>query len=105
MIPALIRLLGAYALLLALLAAEFFAAFSALHGQTRFLLLVPALLMAAVVLTGFMALPRAGAPVIMFATAAVLWLAILLGLGLLDPVTRAMFPTSGGAHALSRESP
>jgi hypothetical protein len=33
-----------------------------------------------------------GAAVLMFAAAAALWLAILIGLGLLDPFTRAMFP-------------
>jgi cytochrome c oxidase subunit IV len=99
---ALVRLFGAYVLLNALLAAEFFAAFLPLQGQARLLLVLPALVMAWVVAAVFMGLRREGGPVLMFAAAAALWMAILLGLGILDPVTRAMFST---AHDAGLSSP
>jgi cytochrome c oxidase subunit IV len=101
----LVSLFGAYVLLLALLAVEYFAAFLPLHGAARFLLLLPALAMVWVIATGFMGLRREGAPVLMFAASAVLWLSILLGLGLIDPLTRATFATGQGADSTSRRAP
>ncbi len=101
----LFRLFGAYLLLLALLASQYFAATLPLHGQARFLLLLPAFLMIGVVTTAFMGLQREGAPVLLFAAAAVLWLAILLGLGLIDPLTRVMFPTTQGEDSTARKAP
>lgn len=103
MTAGILRLLGACMLLLALLATEFFASCTPLHGMARFLLLVPAPLMVGVVTTCFMSLLRDGAPALMFWVAAALWLAILLGLALLDPLTRTMFPALQSAGATSRK--
>ncbi|MGJ0509797.1 MAG: hypothetical protein ACR652_22275 [Methylocystis sp.] len=97
-------LVGAYALLLILLAAEIYGAFLPLARPARLLLLIPALLMAGVVATAFMGLRREGAPTIMFAVSGALWLAILLGLGMLDPVTRAMYPAPQSAVSATLKS-
>jgi cytochrome c oxidase subunit IV len=102
---AILTLFGAYVLLLALLASEYFAFSLPLHGQARFLLLFPALLMVCIVATAFMGLRREGAPVLLFAASAVLWLSILLGLGLIDPLTRAMFPTTQGEDSTAYKAP
>ncbi len=100
-----LSLLGAYALLLALLAAEYFASFLPLGGHARLALLAVALAMAGVLMTQFMELRRAGAPAVMFVIAAALWLVILLGLGTLDPVTRAMYPAPESAVSASMKAP
>jgi cytochrome c oxidase subunit IV len=89
-------LLSTYIALLVLLALEF-AASSHLGPSLRLLILVPALLMVGIVAILFMELNREGAVTLLFATSGVFWLAILLGLGLADPLTRATYPTSEGA--------
>jgi caa(3)-type oxidase subunit IV len=75
-------------LLLVLLAIEFGASFLPLDRAARPLLLIPAVLMVGVVGTVFMEVRRGPEIVRLFATAALLWLTILLGLGSLDPMTR-----------------
>lgn len=82
------RLLLTWALLMALLAIEFGASFLPLGRSVRPFLLVPAALMVAVVGTLFMHIGRGVVIVRLFAAAGLLWLAILLGLGSLDPLTR-----------------
>lgn len=96
------KLLAAYVALLTLLAAEFFASFLRLGATARLLLLLPAALMAAVVATRFMELRREGPVPLLFATSGVVWLAILLALGGVDPLTRAMYlaPDSAASSAL-----
>ncbi|MBU6528351.1 hypothetical protein OGR47_15435 [Methylocystis sp. MJC1] len=63
----------------------------------RLLLLIPALVMVGVVATNFMELRHEDAPTVLFAASAVLWLSILLGLGLMDPITRVMYPAPESA--------
>lgn len=75
-------------LLLVLLAIEFGASFLPLDRAARPLVLIPAVLMVGVVGTVFMEVRRGPEIVRLFATAALLWLTILLGLGSLDPMTR-----------------
>jgi caa(3)-type oxidase subunit IV len=82
------RLWLALGLLLVLLAIEFGASFLPLDRAARPLVLIPAVLMVGVVGTVFMEVRRGPEIVRLFATAALLWLTILLGLGSLDPMTR-----------------
>lgn len=86
--PRLFPLLLAWLLLLVLLAVEFGISFLAIGRPARPLILVPAALMVAVVGSVFMQVARGPTIVRLFATAALLWLAILLGLGSLDALTR-----------------
>lgn len=101
----LVKLFIAYLLLLALLAAEFFASSLHLDRSARVALLLPAMVMVGIVATIFMELRREDAPTLLFAVAAVLWLAILLGLGLMDPVTRVMYPAPQSAASAGLKAP
>lgn len=75
-------------LLFVILAIEFGIAFLPLSRAARPLILIPAALMVCIVGTVFMEI-RQGPPIVrLFAIAGLLWLAILLGLGSLDPLTR-----------------
>lgn len=88
MTPSVSRLLLSWVALMALLAIEFGASFLTLGRSSRLLLLIPAALMVAGVGTLFMQVGRGPTIVRLFATGALLWLAILLGLGSLDAMTR-----------------
>jgi cytochrome c oxidase subunit IV len=87
--PQLRQLLFTWLLLLLLGAAEVAASFLPLSRAWRPLLMIPAVLMVLGVAVGFMEVRRGPALVRAFAVAAVLWLAILLGLGSVDPLTRS----------------
>jgi len=87
------QLFMSYLLLLILLAVEFGAAKLPLAGAARGLVLVPAVIMAGVVAIGFMELGKGPPTARIFAAAGLVWLAILLGLGYLDPLTRVLYPT------------
>jgi hypothetical protein len=58
----------------------------------RPLLLLPALVMMAIVGLMFMRVQHGIAPARGFALAGLLWLLLLLGLGTMDPLTRAIYP-------------
>jgi cytochrome c oxidase subunit 4 len=83
--------------LLLLLAVEFGASFLPMDRAARPLVLIPAVLMAGTVGTMFMEVGRGPQIVRLFATAGLLWLAILLGLGSLDPMTRTDYYVQGGS--------
>jgi len=87
------QLFASYLLLLVLLAVEFGVAKLPLGVAARGLVLIPALFMAAIVAIGFMELGKGPHTARFFALAGVVWLAILLGLGSLDPMTRILYPT------------
>ena len=78
-------------LLFLLLAIEFGMAFLPLARSLRPLILIPAVLMIFVVATAFMEVRHGPAIVRLFVVAGLLWLAILLGLGSLDALTRRDF--------------
>ncbi len=86
-----LQLLATYLSLLLLLALEFGLAKLPLTGA-RGVVLVPASIMAAVVAIGFMELAKGPPTARIFAVAGLVWLAILLGLGSLDPMTRVLYP-------------
>jgi cytochrome c oxidase subunit 4 len=86
--PRLLRLLLSWVLLLVLVAVEFGASFLPMNREVRPLILIPAVLMVAAVGIVFMQVGRGPTIVRLFATAGLLWLTILLGLGSLDPLTR-----------------
>jgi cytochrome c oxidase subunit 4 len=88
------RLAWTWVVLLVLLAGEFGASFLPLSPPLRLLLLVPAALMVAAVATMFMQIGRGPVLVRVFAAAGLLWLSILLGLGSVDPLTRANYTLS-----------
>jgi caa(3)-type oxidase subunit IV len=92
------RLWLALGLLLVLLAIEFGASFLPLDRAARPLVLIPAVLMVGVVGTVFMEVRRGPEIVRLFATAALLWLTILLGLGSLDPMTRTDYLVQGTSN-------
>ena len=89
-----IRLVGTFVLLLILLAIEVLLSFSPLSSSFRIVILIPAAAMVAVVAFGFMEISRAPPAAHLFAVAALLWLAILLGLGSMDPLTRTNYAVS-----------
>jgi cytochrome c oxidase subunit 4 len=89
------QLLLCWAALLVLGALEFGAAFLHIPRGWRPLLLLPACSMAALVGVMFMDVRRGPALVRIFAIAGLFWLAILLGLGMVDPLTRAVYPAMG----------
>jgi hypothetical protein len=89
--PRLFRLLLTWLLLLVLLAVEFGISFLAMGRPARPLILLPAALMVATVGSAFMQVDRGPTIIRLFATAALLWLAILLGLGSLDSLTRTNY--------------
>lgn len=78
----------AYASLLLLLAFEIWISFQPFDRALRPLILAPAALMCGVIALYLMELHRGRELARLFAVAALLWLAILLGLGGLDPLTR-----------------
>lgn len=86
--PRLFRLLLTWLLLLVLLAVEFGISFLPMGRPERPIILIPAVLMVATVGSMFMQVGRGPTIVRLFATAGLLWLTILLGLGSLDPLTR-----------------
>lgn len=79
----------AYGALLLLLAFEIWISSQPFDRAFRPLILAPAALMCGVIALVFMELGRGRELARLFAVAALLWLAILLGLGGLDPLTRA----------------
>jgi caa(3)-type oxidase subunit IV len=85
------RLVLTWILLMVLLAIEFGVSFLPLDRTLRPAVLIPAVLMVAVVGAAFMEIGRGPEIVRLFAVASLLWLAILLGLGTLDPMTRVMY--------------
>lgn len=84
-------LVGAWVLLMVLLAIGFGASFLPLDRSLRPLVLIPAVLMVGVVGTVFMEIGRGPEIIRLFAAAGLLWLSILLGLGSLDPMTRIVY--------------
>jgi len=87
------QLFTSYLVLLILLAVAFGVAKLPLVEAARGLVLVPALIMVAIVAIGFMELGKGPQTARFFALAGMVWLAILLGLGCLDPMTRVLYPT------------
>jgi hypothetical protein len=85
------RLVFGWLGLLALAAIEFGGSYLPLPWSLRPLLLLPALAMVATVALLFMRVATGPAMVRSFAIATVFWLIILLGLGTLDPMTRAVY--------------
>jgi hypothetical protein len=77
--------------LLLLAVAEIGGSFVHFDRSLRPLLLLPALAMVAVVGLRFMRVQRSIAPARGFALAGLLWLLLLLGLGTMDPLTRAVY--------------
>jgi hypothetical protein len=84
----LVRLAVTFLLLLILLALEVWMSLLPLPSSVRLLILVPAAVMVALVAFGFMEIAEAPQAARLFAVASLLWLAILLGLGSVDPLTR-----------------
>jgi cytochrome c oxidase subunit 4 len=89
------QLLLCWTALLVLGALEFGAAFLHIARGWRPLLLLPACCMTALVGVMFMDVRRGPALVRIFAIAGLFWLAVLLGLGMVDPLTRAVYPAMG----------
>jgi cytochrome c oxidase subunit 4 len=89
------QLLLCWAALLVLGALEFAGSFLPLARGWRPLLLLPACCMAALVAVMFMDVRRGPALVRGFALAGLFWLAVLLGLGMVDPLTRAIYWANG----------
>lgn len=87
-----LKLAGVWAGLLLLLAAEFGLSF--LHIPRLPIMLVP-LGMAALVAFGFMRLNSDTLLAKAFAVMAVFWMIVLLGLGTMDPATRALYRPGG----------
>ena len=83
------RLVLQWLLLLLLGGFELAASFLPLSRSLRPLVMIPAALMIGVVAVGFMEIGRGSVLVRAFAVAAAFWLLILLGLGSVDPLTRA----------------
>ena len=77
--------------LLILGALECAAAFLPLQPSYRPLLLLPSLVMVALVASMFMGVGNAPTIARGFAIAALFWLTILLGLGMMDPLTRTVY--------------
>jgi len=81
--------------LLGLGALQCSAAFLPLLPTWRPLLLLPSLGMVALVAVMFMGVRKAPSIARGFAIAALFWLTILLGLAMIDPLTRTMYPVVG----------
>ena len=86
--------LFAWLTLLLLAVAEIGCGFRHFDRSLRPLLLLPAFAMVAVVGLMFMRVWHGIAPARGFALAGLLWLLLLLGLGTMDPLTRAVYPVS-----------
>jgi cytochrome c oxidase subunit 4 len=78
--------------LLLIAALEFGGSFIPLAPSHRPLLLLPAIGMVVLVGVMFMRVRRGAALVRGFALAGLVWLSLLLGLGTMDPLTRAVYP-------------
>ena len=89
------QLLLCWAGLILLAAIEFGCARIHFDPSHRPLLLLPALGMVALVGIMFMRVRSGVAVVRVFAIAGLFWLTILLGLGLMDALTRAVYPVAG----------
>jgi hypothetical protein len=87
-------LLGWVGLML-LWAVEFGFSFMHMPRSLRVVLIIPALLRVAVVAFVFMQIRSGPSVVRVFALAGVVWLTIFLGLGSMDPLTRAVYPVEG----------
>lgn len=85
------RIAVVWVVLVALLGLELGVSFLPMSPALRPLILVPALIMLGVIATSFMQVGRGPVVVRLFAAAGVLWLAILLALGSLDPLTRVLY--------------
>jgi cytochrome c oxidase subunit IV len=81
--------------LLVLLAIEIGVSFLPLDRSARPVILIIAMVMVAIVGTVFMEVGSGPEIVRLFAIAGLLWLAILLGLGTLDPLTRTDYQIQG----------
>jgi cytochrome c oxidase subunit 4 len=94
------RLFVAWITLLFLLVIEIAASFVHMPRSFRPLILIVAASMAAVIATCFMEVNRGPDLVRLFAIAGLVWLAILLSLGSLDPLTRYTYPNApdGALH-------
>lgn len=91
--------LFAWLALLMLAAAEFGGSFIPVDRSLRPLILLPAFAMVAIVGLTFMRVHQAIAPARGFALAGLLWLLLLLGLGTMDPLTRAIYPDGAPTSA------
>jgi cytochrome c oxidase subunit 4 len=87
-----LHLLLAWLALMALWGTEFGCSYLAFDRSLRPVLIVPAIMMAAVVVFAFMRVRHGPAVVRGFAVAGLFWLTLLLGLGTADPLTRAVYP-------------
>ncbi|HEY7089201.1 MAG TPA: hypothetical protein VH518_13985 [Tepidisphaeraceae bacterium] len=88
------RLLLGWLALILLWALEFGASFIDMPAQLRPILLVAAAGMVAVVAFIFMNVDRGPIIVRGFAVMAIFWMIVLIGLGSMDPLTRAQFFTT-----------
>jgi caa(3)-type oxidase subunit IV len=77
--------------LLLIAAAEFIASRLPIPHHARPLLVAPAVLMATLIALGFMRLASAPSIARCFVIAGMFWLAVLLGLAIVDPLTRAVY--------------
>ena len=89
------QLLLCWAVLLVLGALEFVGGFLPFARGLRPLLLLPACCMAVLIGVMFMDLRRAPTLARGFAIVGLFWLAVLLGLGMVDPLTRAIYWATG----------
>jgi cytochrome c oxidase subunit IV len=89
------HLLLCWLALLGLAAIEFGGAWIDFNRSLRPVLLLPAITMAALVVFMFMGVQRGPSIVRCFVIAGLFWLAVLLGLGMMDPLTRAVYPAFG----------
>ena len=83
-----------WGLLLLLGATAFGCSFLPLTHDIRLLQILPGVAMAMIIALGFMEVGRGGTLSIAFSVAALFWLAVLLGLGTLDPLTRLLHPAA-----------
>jgi caa(3)-type oxidase subunit IV len=81
--------------LLLIAAIELGASFLPIPWHIRPALILPSVLMALFVALGYMRLPAAPDLAKAFAIAGVFWLAVLLGLAMTDPLTRAIYAVTG----------
>ena len=97
-----VKLLLAWMALLVLLALELGGSYLPLPAAMRPLLLVVAVAMAGVIATAFMEVGEGPSVIRLFAAGGLLWLAILLVLGSLDPLTRFTYPSEADVSARAR---
>lgn len=89
------NLLAAWMGLLLLGAVEYGCSLLSFNRALRPILLLPALLMVSVVALAFMHVRHGPGVNRAFALAGLFWLTVLLGLGMMDPLTRAIYAVSG----------